>query len=246
MPKLRSGLSEIDDDWKNWKSSVSGLMGRVLKVKTNLCPADNKKFRQLGKRAAKAVSASKKISQRSGGAYGGVASSCPDDLRQWLEDEKLRRFLNNETRGHMLTDLERYFFAALYGKIVGVSPKAINFPRELAPHHRNWRTGKFADRFRVQLSDFPASTITSHISKDGHYFIHPDPVQCRSLTVREAARIQTFPDNYFFKGNRTEQFVQVGNAVPPFLAKKIAAALLLLLGHAKAGEAEKSEARSAA
>jgi DNA (cytosine-5)-methyltransferase 1 len=162
------------------------------------------------------------------GSAGGtrLPPSCPERLRRWIEDPRLRRLTSHETRAHMRDDLERYLFASCWAMVMGRFPKAHDFPERLAPKHANWTSGQYKDRFRVQVWDAPSSTVTCHVSKDGHSTIHPDPHQCRTLTVREVARLQTFPDNYFFKGNRTQQYVQVGNAVPPFLALQIGEALL--------------------
>jgi len=101
--------------------------------------------------------------------------------------------------------------------------KYTDLPEELCTH-RN-RTA-FLDRFKVVASDLMVShTLVAHIAKDGHYFIHPDHEQARSISVREAARIQSFPDNFYFEGSRTSAFVQIGNAVPPLMAAGIAKTL---------------------
>lgn len=146
-------------------------------------------------------------------------------LRDWYYDQRLDGILHHVSRMHLLEDLKRYLFASLYAEQNGDFPRLEAYKaagQGLMPDHKNANSGKFIDRFRVQLPDIPATTVTSHISKDGHYFIHYDPNQCRSFTVREAARVQTFPDNYYFCGGRTQQFHQVGNAVPPYLAYQIA------------------------
>jgi DNA (cytosine-5)-methyltransferase 1 len=218
MPRLRSGLSKGDSD-SAWVAAVAEqarraefatkrhFLGGPIResILNTLEPLSHVRLPQKG-RGGRAIPLSRK--QRSTWA-------------EQLADAKLDAVLNHETRNHMSDDFARYLFCSAYGLAEKYSPRARHFPPDLAPSHSSWLSG-FADRFRVQLEGEPATTITCHIHKDGHYYIHPEPDQCRTLTVREAARLQTFPDNYFFEGSRTEQYIQVGNAVPPLLAGQIA------------------------
>jgi len=153
-----------------------------------------------------------------------------DRLRRWLRVGDVPITLH-EPRRHMALDLARYVFLEELAR-EGYAPKVDELPAGLAPDHKNVSGNQtpFRDRFKVQEWDRPSSTVASHISKDGHYYIHPDPAQMRSLTVREAARLQTFPDDYFFCGTRTMQYHQVGNAVPPLLAYQIAKKVANILG----------------
>ena len=145
----------------------------------------------------------------------------PPNLKSWIQDDRINGIIQHESRAHMETDIARYSYVSLFATCKKRSPKISEFPEYLLPNHKNVHSGNFVDRFKSQLKGSPSKTITSHISKDSHAFIHFDPTQSRGLTVREAARIQTFPENYFFEGNRTQQYVQVGNAVPPFLSSLI-------------------------
>lgn len=225
MPRLRSGLSRTVDTPDSWHKAVMGAFRDAAKA----CEAHTTNLGEVTRKLRHHAGKMLQMDEMPPRASTDPAPIQDNRLAAWLVDPRVGALSNHESRGHMKGDLARYAFAATFAEVFNRSPKANEFPRGLAPDHRNWESGKFADRFRVQTWASPSTTVTSHISKDGHYFIHPDPLQCRSLTVREAARLQTFPDNYFFEGNRTQQYVQVGNAVPPLLARQIAELLAKLL-----------------
>ncbi len=220
LPELRSGFTDDYDSFTTWKRYLASAQKQSWFKSLPI------KLRQIIKQSETLRKQKNTLEQSTSTQYSPDKTPMLGD--SWYVDKQLLTYPNHEARNHMSTDLWRYLFVSAYGQANGTSPVLRDFPNMLLPNHKNiLQLGddgnqKFADRFKVQLADEPASTVTSHISKDGHYFIHYDPVQCRSLTVREAARLQTFPDNYFFEGNRTEQYHQVGNAVPPYLAKQLA------------------------
>ena len=217
LPKIRSGLTGAPDTHSTWCGAVSSLDDMEI--------ADDRKWLQVRDQLKKEATERGSLKERTASAYERVGSFQYRSLSFVMSDDRLRSLTGHESRAHMASDLRRYAFAAGFAKMTGRSPKLRDLPDELLPAHSNVTKGReadqFTDRFRVQIADRVATTVTAHISKDGHYYIHYDPVQCRSLTVREAARLQTFPDNYKFEGSRTEQYRQIGNAVPPYLAARI-------------------------
>ena len=219
LPKVRSRVSKQEDSPQKWLSILkkTNLQLKLWRTEIRI---------KIETSVSKALEEAKKLDTHGSTFIKHAVSyaDMPPMLSKWYEDAKLGGVLQHESRSHMASDLHRYMFAACFAALQKVSPRIHEFPPKLLPDHKNVskKDVPFLDRFRVQLGDQPSTTVVSHISKDGHYYIHPDPGQCRSMTAREAARLQTFPDNYFFEGGRTAQFHQIGNAVPPLLARQIA------------------------
>ncbi len=220
LPGIRSGLTSRNSS-KSWVETIGDV--RKSNWFHGLCELEKRKIDETLAKLNETVKSMPEL----GSIFMRSATNPASKLRDWYVDDRLEGVCNHITRNNMPSDLHRYFYAACYASIHRKSPTLNDLPHDLLPSHKNVEKALesknlFSDRFRVQIPDKPSTTITSHISKDGHYYIHPDPVQCRCLSVREAARLQTFPDNYFFCGSRTAQYTQVGNAVPPLLASKIA------------------------
>lgn len=228
LPKLRSGLSDGQDNNAEWVHILqSAKARRWFKATRNKVPSRvyEKLLKTTNSVSSPAAGRGKEFIE-----FEPKITYRPD----WYLDRRMGGVCNHSSRSHMTSDIYRYLYASCFAAASGKSPMMRDFPTDLLPQHKSVQDalngrGFFQDRFRVQISNLPATTVTSHISKDGHYYIHPDPEQCRSLTVREAARIQTFPDNYFFCGGRTAQYIQVGNAVPPLLAAQLADIIFQIL-----------------
>ena len=157
-----------------------------------------------------------------------MVSSYKKDNNSYLRESGIREdsemfVTQNITRPVNANDAAIYAYAIKLWEIKQVRVKYTDLPIELRTQKNE---DSFLDRFKVVNGKGKAHTIVAHLAKDGHYYIHPSLNVCRSVSVREAARIQTFPDNFYFEGSRSAMFKQIGNAVPVLMAKRIAEAIL--------------------
>jgi DNA (cytosine-5)-methyltransferase 1 len=135
-----------------------------------------------------------------------------------IRDPSFDKLFNHEARKHNDVDRERYH-------VLSKNEWQLKHLAEVRPELVHHDPKHFGNRYTVQKNNLPGTTIVAHLYKDGNLFIHPDYKQERTFTVREAARIQSFPDDFIFMGSKTNQYKQVGNAVPPLMAQQIAKAI---------------------
>lgn len=168
LPRLRSGLSREEDSRNAWVNHLRAM-------------SDGCYFQTAGLKAGAEVrqymiAALEQIKQEEL-SRGDEFIYCRPTIEhesEWFLDGRMGGVCNHSTRGHIVKDLYRYFYAACYAKVFSRSPNLKHFPEVLLPEHANVKAAlegnNFSDRFRVQLADQPSTTITSHISEDGHYY----------------------------------------------------------------------------
>lgn len=135
-----------------------------------------------------------------------------------IREAKFDKLYHHEARKHNSVDRQRY-------NLLSKNEWQLKHLAEFRPDLVHHDPKHFGNRYTVQKNNLPGTTVVAHLYKDGNLFIHPDHTQERTFTVREAARIQSFPDDFVFMGSRTNKFKQVGNAVPPLMAQQIAKAI---------------------
>lgn len=140
---------------------------------------------------------------------------CDNDFLKRIGKPGIHPLLDHIARSHNDLDRERF-------QVMIHNHWSFGQLRREMPQYEHEHARVFDNSYVVQWWELPSKTILAHIHKDGFQFIHPDETQRRTFTVREAARIQSFPDDFVFKGSRGEKYKQIGNAVPPLFAEALA------------------------
>lgn len=151
---------------------------------------------------------------------------CDNDFLKRIGDKGVAPLLDHICRKHNDTDRERF-------RVMIENHWSFGEMRRARPDLEHEHARVFDNSYVVQWWDLPSKTILAHIHKDGFQFIHPDYNQARTFTVREAARIQSFPDDFVFEGSRGEKYKQIGNAVPCLFAEALAKATKKILDKIK-------------
>ncbi|WP_419768219.1 DNA cytosine methyltransferase [Arcobacter sp.] len=149
-------------------------------------------------------------------------SNSKNDYVKIMRKNNCDKLYNHVARNHNDLDRERY-------KLLSENKWQLKDLEKVRPELIHYDPKHFVNRYTVQDFDKPGRTVVAHLYKDGNLFIHPDSKQQRTFTVREAARVQSFPDDFKFIGARTHQYKQVGNAVPPLMSYQIARAIKKVL-----------------
>lgn len=205
------------------KTSVAELYNDVIKTHWNPeTPLDEREGRQKFVDVKQAIGDLPAVEPGNDASTDTFDYPCDNAFLKRIGKKGVNPLRDHIARRHNALDRERFTVMIRNHWTFGQLRK--NMPQYEHEHAR-----VFDNSYVVQWWDMPSKTILAHIHKDGFQFIHPDEKQARSFTVREAARIQSFPDDFVFAGSRGEKYKQIGNAVPPLFAEALAKSVKLNL-----------------